>query len=389
MKEPVREHGHEAMRPRGDDGFRVRAGDRRGASPSEPAIVSARDLSRSFGPLVAVDGLTFDVSPGELFGLVGPDGAGKTTILRMLAGVLRPTGGEAWVAGISVGDDPEGAKPSLAYMAQRFGLYEDLTVAENLQFYADLFRVARQERPARLERLYEFSRLGEFEDRLAGNLSGGMKQKLALSCSLIHQPPLLLLDEPTFGVDPISRRELWLILHEMVSEGVTIVVTTSYLDEAERCDRVGLLSGGRLLALETPDALRARFRGKLVSVDAQDPRRVRDALRGAPGVSAAVLFGDSVHAVLESSASIDAVTAHLADVGVPLGAITASEPSLEDVFLQLMEEDAGAPLNSTRDPHDPGPGPVNGPGELKGVSRAAGDEARKPGSGTPERERGR
>ncbi len=323
------------------------SGTRSSVSPGEPAIVSARGLSRSFGPLVAVDAVTFDVTSGELFGLVGPDGAGKTTILRMLAGVLRPTAGEAWVAGISVGDDPEGAKPSLAYMAQRFGLYDDLTVAENLQFYADLFRVPRRERPARLERLYEFSRLGEFEDRLAGNLSGGMKQKLALSCSLIHQPPLLLLDEPTFGVDPISRRELWLILHEMVSEGVTIVVTTSYLDEAERCDRVGLLSGGRLLALETPDALQARFRGTLVSVQARDPRGARDALRAAPGVSAAVLFGDSVHAVLDPFASIDTVTTHLADVGVSVGAITRSEPSLEDVFLQLMEDTAQAPGDET------------------------------------------
>jgi ABC-2 type transport system ATP-binding protein len=200
--------------------------------------VSLRGLTRRFGPLTAVDGLTLDVARGELFGIVGPDGAGKTTTLRMLAGVLRPSEGTAVVEGVDVATDPEGAKPHLAYMAQRFGLYEDLTVQENLDFYADLYRVPKADRPARLERLYHFSRLGEFKDRLAGKLSGGMKQKLSLSCCLIHHPGTLLLDEPTFGVDPISRRELWLILHEMVAEGITVVVSTSYLDEAERCDRV-------------------------------------------------------------------------------------------------------------------------------------------------------
>ena len=384
MKRPAPHQGNDGVGTPGDHGVRQGSGTTRGASPGERPIVSVRRLSRSFGPLAAVDGVTFDVTSGELFGLVGPDGAGKTTILRMLAGVLRPTGGEAWVAGISVGDDPEGAKPSLAYMAQRFGLYDDLTVAENLRFYADLFRVPRRERRARLERLYEFSRLGEFEDRLAGNLSGGMKQKLALSCSLIHRPPLLLLDEPTFGVDPISRRELWLILHEMVSEGVSIVVTTSYLDEAERCDRVGLLSGGRLLALETPDELRARFQGTLVTVQARDPRGVRDALRRAPGVSAAVLFGDHVHAVLEASASIDSVTAHLADVGLRPGEITASEPSMEDVFLQLMEGDTGAAVADTEVLHAPVAAPAKGPAGPEGGSPADGADDGKPDPGAPE-----
>ena len=189
--------------------------------------VSLRDLTRSFGDLTAVDGLSVDVGRGELFGIVGPDGAGKTTTLRMLAGVLRPTSGTAVLEGVDVAEDPEGAKLHLAYMAQRFGLYEDLTVAENLAFYADLYSVPKAERPDRLERLYTFSRLDEFTDRLAGNLSGGMKQKLSLSCCLVHRPKVLLLDEPTFGVDPISRRELWLILHEMVEQGVTVIVSTS------------------------------------------------------------------------------------------------------------------------------------------------------------------
>ena len=189
---------------------------------AQPAIEVTR-LSRRFGSLVAVDELSFAVRLGELFGLVGPDGAGKTTTLRMLSGVLPPTAGDAIMNGVSVARDGERVKHDIAYMSQRFGLYTDLTVSENLQFYADLYLVPRTERAARLERLFRFSNLGPFRDRLAGNLSGGMKQKLGLSCALIHQPKILLLDEPTFGVDPISRRDLWLIIHEMVAQGVTVV----------------------------------------------------------------------------------------------------------------------------------------------------------------------
>ncbi|HSN67646.1 MAG TPA: ABC transporter ATP-binding protein, partial [Thermoanaerobaculia bacterium] len=205
---------------------------------TDEATVRAAGLTRRFGDLTAVDDLSFEVRRGELFGVVGPDGAGKTTTLRMLAGVLRPTAGDAAIHGLSVSTDAERIKIMTAYMPQRFGLYADLTVLENLHFYADLYRVPRGEREPRLARLFEFSGLGAFRDRLAGKLSGGMKQKLGLSCALIHQPALLLLDEPTFGVDPISRRELWLIIHEMVASGVTAVVSTSYLDEAERFDRL-------------------------------------------------------------------------------------------------------------------------------------------------------
>src|SRR5690606_34042227 len=198
-----------------------------------------------------------------------PDGAGKTTLLRILAGVLPPSTGDATVLGASMAREPERAKPHVAYMAQRFGLYEDLTVRENIEFYADLYRVPKSERPARLERLYGFSRLGDFEDRLAGALSGGMKQKLALCCALIHRPELLLLDEPTFGVDPISRRDLWLIIHEMVAEGVTAIVTTSYLEEAERCDRVALLDRGRVVAVGEPASLREALEGRLRTAPAE------------------------------------------------------------------------------------------------------------------------
>ncbi|MEJ2218446.1 MAG: ABC transporter ATP-binding protein [Gemmatimonadota bacterium] len=298
------------------------------------AAVSIRELTRRFGDVVAVDGLSLDVEEGELFGVVGPDGAGKTTTLRMLAGVLRPSSGDALVFGTSVAKDPEGVKPQLAYMAQRFGLYEDLTVRENIEFYADLFQVPRPERPARLARLYHFSNLGAFEDRLAGNLSGGMKQKLALSCSLIHTPRLLLLDEPTFGVDPISRRDLWLILHEMVAEGVTIIVSTSYLDEAERCDRVALLEEGRVMALDSPAALQAGLKGELLVVWTSEARQARERLRSVPGVRHAALFGETVHVLLEGGSEAD-VRAALDDAGIDVTALERSEPSLEDLFIDL------------------------------------------------------
>ncbi|HUF75484.1 MAG TPA: ABC transporter ATP-binding protein [Longimicrobiales bacterium] len=300
-----------------------------------PAVALDR-LTRRFGPLTAVDGLTLDVEPGELFGIVGPDGAGKTTTLRMLAGVLRPTSGSVHVAGVDVGEDPEAVKPRIAYMAQRFGLYEDLTVEENLHFYADLYRVPKSERPKRLERLYAFSRLGEFNTRLAGNLSGGMKQKLSLSCALVHHPEVLLLDEPTFGVDPISRRELWLILHEMVAEGVTVVVSTSYLDEAERCDRVALLHEGRALALDRPEVLQRSLEGSMLSLRTDRPRDARDALRRSGAVRAASLFGETVHARLDVGQSAAAAVAALERAGIVVESAEEIEPSLEDLFIHLV-----------------------------------------------------
>lgn len=308
-------------------------------------VVSVQRLRRVFGDTTAVDDLTFDVAPGTLFGMVGPDGAGKTTTLRILAGVLRPSGGTALVHGVDVGKDPERVKPRIAYMAQRFGLYEDLTVAENLDFYADLYGVPRDERPARLQRLYEFSGLEPFRSRRTGALSGGMKQKLSLSCCLVHRPGVLLLDEPTFGVDPISRRELWMILHEMVSEGVTVVLTTSYLDEAERCDRVAMLDAGRLLALDDPPTLQASLSGTVWSVRADQPRAARDLLRADPRVQDASLFGEEVHAVARDDVTAATLAGVLSDGGVTTtgadDAIRVIEPSLEDVFIQLVGERRG------------------------------------------------
>jgi ABC-2 type transport system ATP-binding protein len=298
--------------------------------------VSVRSLTRDFGEVRAVRELSFDVGRGELFGIVGPDGAGKTTTLRMMAGVLPPTSGDAEVLGISVARDPEGVKPHIAYMSQRFGLYTDLTVRENIDFYADLYSVPKSERPARIERLYQFSSLGEFEHRLAGKLSGGMKQKLGLCCSLVHHPAVLLLDEPTFGVDPISRRDLWLILHQMVAEGMTIVVSTSYLDEAERCDRIVLLHEGSVLALDEPGRLQQALSGIMLSVRARDPRGARETLARVEGVGRATLFGSSVHALLRDDSVEARAIAALRSSGNKVIDTERVDPSLEDVFIELV-----------------------------------------------------
>jgi ABC-2 type transport system ATP-binding protein len=299
--------------------------------------VQVNGLVRSFGAVTAVAGLSFQVRRGELFGIVGPDGAGKTTTLRMLAGVLRPTAGDAHVRGESVPRDPERVKRHIAYMPQRFGLYTDLTVRENIDFYADLYLVPRPERAARLRRLYAFSGLGPFEDRLAGQLSGGMKQKLGLCCALIHEPEILLLDEPTFGVDPISRRDLWLILHEMVARGTTVIVSTAYLDEAERCDRVLFLDRGRVLALDTPEALQRRIEGRIQAVRTDQPRRARDVLSDHRAVADVTLFGDVVHVTLaEPARDWDAARGALIGAGLTILDEGPAEPSLEDAFIHLV-----------------------------------------------------
>jgi ABC-2 type transport system ATP-binding protein len=312
--------------------------DTHAADGAAPAI-AARGLTRAFGALTAVNGLTFEVARGELFGLVGPDGAGKTTTLRMLAGVLRPTAGDATVHGVSVARDPEGVKHHIAYMSQRFGLYADLTVRENVDFYADLYQVPARERAARLERLYQFSSLGPFENRLAGQLSGGMKQKLGLCCALIHQPEILLLDEPTFGVDPISRRDLWLILEEMVAQGVAVLVSTAYMDEAERCDHVALLDKGRIVALDTPLALQGSMRGQIVALRASDSRRAVELLKREPAVRRATLFGDTIH-VSVASTEWKRVEEMLAAGGIVVSEVHEIEASLEDVFIERVTRTA-------------------------------------------------
>ena len=220
-------------------------------------IIQTSDLTRRFGELTAVDRLNISVAPGEIFGLVGPDGAGKTTTLRLLCGLMNPTEGSARVAGHDVERESQAVKDQIGYMAQRFGLYQDLTVEENMVFYGDLFDIVGDERRQLTSRLLMMTRMEPFRDRPAGKLSGGMKQKLALMCTLLHRPRILFLDEPTNGVDPVSRRDFWAILYELLQEGITIFMATAYLDEAERCNRVGLMHRGRMLQCDTPERLRA------------------------------------------------------------------------------------------------------------------------------------
>jgi len=226
------------------------------------SVIKAVNLTRKFNELIAVNDLNLDIPEGEIFGLVGPDGAGKTTTMRLLTGILDPTSGEGWVYGKHILKEAETLKDHIAYMSQRFGLYEDLTVIQNINFYADLFGISGPNRSAKIEKLLGFSNLTPFRERLAGKLSGGMKQKLGLACALVHTPKVLFLDEPTNGVDPVSRRDFWTILHQLLREKVTILYSTSYLDEAERCKRVGLLHKGRLLRCDTPDAIKKEHNAK-------------------------------------------------------------------------------------------------------------------------------
>jgi ABC-2 type transport system ATP-binding protein len=294
-------------------------------------------LTKRFGAVTAVDALSLTVPQGEIFGLVGPDGAGKTTTIRLLTSVMDPTSGEAWVMGRHTVQEGEAIKEEIGYMAQRFGLYPDLTVLENIHFYADIYGVARRRRHERIERLLAFSNLTPFKRRLAANLSGGMKQKLGLACALIHTPKVLVLDEPTNGVDPVSRRDFWRILYQLLKEEVTILVSTAYLDEAERCNRVGLIHRGGLLAMGTPGQVRRMMRGVILEIRSRDPRRASAALRGRFPRESVGLFGDRVHlASHEPEQHMRVAQEVLAAAGLEVVAIRAIEPTLEDVFISMV-----------------------------------------------------
>jgi ABC-2 type transport system ATP-binding protein len=303
--------------------------------------VAVEGLTKRFASSTAVDRLRFTVATGEVFGLVGPDGAGKTTAMRMLAGVMTPDTGSATVAGYDVVRDPEGVKNHISYMPQGFGLYEDLTVDENIRFYADVFGVGRAERDERAGRLLAASGMTRFRDRLAGQLSGGMKKKLGLTCALIHTPRVLLLDEPTTGVDPVSRREFWRLLYDLVAEGVTVVVSTAYLDEAERCHRLALLHQGRLLLCDTPARLKAGMPGAVVLVTSPAPDAVRAELERAAGVSSLVVVGDGVRVVVDDAARrVPEMRDRLERVTVPFSAVAPIAPTFEDVFVASVSAPA-------------------------------------------------
>jgi ABC-2 type transport system ATP-binding protein len=308
------------------------------AATPGPAVES-RDLTKQFGSLTAVDRLALSISPGEIFGLVGPDGAGKTTTMRLLTGVMQPTTGSVRVLGVEITRDPEAVRHRIGYVPQTSSLYADLTVMENLQFHAELFGIPRAERDQKAAQLLAFSRLESFAQRLCRNLSGGMRQKLALCAALIHRPEVLFLDEPTIGVDPVSRREFWLLIYQLLQQGLTLLVSTPYLDEAERCHRVGLMDRGRLVACDTPPRLREILPGTVLELRGPAPEAVSPLLSRLPEVREAQVFGDTLHLVvtdgMRDPARIRTVLQGQGLVDVQLRPIL---PSLEDIFVALLRE---------------------------------------------------
>lgn len=303
-------------------------------------MLEARGLTRRFGSLVAVRALNLRIPRGEIYGLVGPDGAGKTTTLRLFCGLIDPQEGEALVEGINPVRQVHAVRDRIGYMPQRFGLYTDLTVEENLLFYADLFGMLGAERDHLMAELLRMTRMEPFRKRLAGKLSGGMKQKLALMTTLLHRPRVLFLDEPTNGVDPVSRRDFWEILYRLVRDGLTVLLTTAYLDEAERCHRVGLLDKGRLILEDTPQRARLALAEACVAVAGANPRGVREWLAAQPTVLSAEASGSEVHAFLPDAAEVDTrLQETLRAAGFFDAKCRRIEPSLEDVFIALVRRE--------------------------------------------------
>ncbi len=321
------------------------------AAVDEPGVIEARGLTRSFGSLVAVDGVDLSVGRGEVFGCLGPNGSGKSTLMRMLLGLLAPSAGEARVLGRRIPEEAEELRPAVGYMTQRFSLYEDLRVGENLDFAAQAFGLPRARRRARVAAAIDEYGLEPHRRKLAGNLSGGWKQRLALAVATIHEPELLVLDEPTAGVDPESRREFWERLFEVASRGTTIFVSTHYMDEAVRCHRLCILRDGRRAALGTPGGLTRGLAGRVLDLAVDPPERAIAALRGSPRVASTTQLGDTVHVLLAADAppaarAGDELVAFLEAAGLPGARATPSAANLEDVFVALLlgeelVEDAG------------------------------------------------
>jgi ABC-2 type transport system ATP-binding protein len=314
---------------------------------SAGAAVEVEGLVKKFGRFTAVDGISFSVPPGEIFGFLGPNGAGKSTTIRMLCGILAPTAGRGAVAGLDIVAQSERIKTRIGYMSQRFSLYEDLTVAENIEFYAGIYGVESRRLPERRRWILEMAGLEERAGSLARELSAGWKQRLALGCAVVHEPRILFLDEPTSGVDPLSRRRFWELIAAMAGEGVTVFVTTHAMDEAEHCDRLGMIYGGRLVALGSPRELKeGRLEGVLLEVRADPVMRALEAAEGAPGVCEVGVFGSGLHVVASDAGVASGLREALLAAGVRVGAITPIRPTLEDVFVSLVEradrEAAGA-----------------------------------------------
>lgn len=306
---------------------------------SSELVIETLNLTRKFKNVVAVDNLNLQIEKGEIFGLVGPDGAGKTTTIRLLCAIMNPTSGSAKVAGFDVVKDAEEIKKRIGYMAQRFNLYNDLSVLENLNFFADIFAVGREERRERIDQLLAFARLTEFEDRRAAQLSGGMQKKLALACTLIHQPEVLFLDEPTTGVDPVSRREFWDILSDLHLGGVTLFVSTPYMDEAERCSRVGLMFEGDIIVCDEPEKVKELISGDLIELRPAELRRAADVVTAMDGVLEVQTYGDLLHIFVDSVPQrMSQLEALLAAKGIEIEGLRQTSPRMEEAFISLIRK---------------------------------------------------
>ncbi len=305
-----------------------------------PAAVVTRGLTRRFGKIVAVDHLDLTVRTGELYGFLGPNGAGKSTTLRMLCGILEPSEGEGHVLGIDLVAEPERVKSAIGYMSQKFSLYDDLTVEENLTFYARVYMVPKPERGPRIQRMVRLADLGGRERQLAGQLSGGYRQRLALACALVHGPRMIFLDEPTAGVDPVSRRTFWAVIRRLADEGTTIVVTTHYMDEAELCDTLGFIYQGRLIAQGSPAHIKTEaFRRTVVEVDTGDLRKAADALSDWHAIEEVVRIGTRLRLIMADGPSADDVRAFLEQEGLAVNWVHEVEPSVEDLFVSFVDKE--------------------------------------------------
>ncbi len=303
------------------------------------ATVAVRDLEKRFGSFLAVNRISFEVAKGEVFGFLGPNGAGKSTTIRMLCGILAPSGGSGTVAGFDIRTEAEKIKSHIGYMSQKFSLYEDLTVEENIDFYGGIYRIPAEKRSQRKEWVIEMANLKDHRQARVSTLSGGWKQRLSLGCAILHEPPIIFLDEPTSGVDPISRRRFWDLIYELSGRGVTVFVTTHYMDEAEYCDRLGLIYRGELIAMDTPEALKIKLTQEEVwEVLCNRPQEAMEEIERVSGVKEAALFGKALHVVARGGEGIiPAIRRLLDERGYRPERIEKIIPSLEDVFVSLIE----------------------------------------------------
>jgi len=309
------------------------------ATENSGIAVSVRGLTRVFGAFTAVNKISFDVKQGEIFGFLGPNGAGKSTTIRMLCGILTPTSGSGLVGGFDINTQQEEIKQHIGYMSQKFSLYDDLTVEENIEFYSGIYKIPRAEKSARMEEIIKLADIEDFRKSLTKTLSGGWKQRLALGCAILHKPRIIFLDEPTSGVDPITRANFWAIIKEMAGRGITVFVTTHYMDEAENCDRMTLIYKGSIIAMGTPEEMKTKFmKNDILGIEVGGAQGLIDDIAKVPGVKDAALFSASIHAVVEDAkAAISGIEALFKKEGIEKYSVKKVKPSLEDVFVSLIE----------------------------------------------------